>query len=354
MTSVSELFDPDLLEKMLAERMVNEATLGDLRILNYSAGAQFSRTWNEVTKQCRGLILRGDEVVARPFPKFFNLSEHESELHDDLPLHLPVEIYEKMDGSLGILYESDDGPAVATRGSLQSEQAQWATAYVKNLGEQVPEGLTLLFEIIYPQNRIVVDYGDFRGLVLLAAIDIETGADVPIPSEWQDWPHQAKRYDGLDIEAVRAKLSEPSDAEGFVLRFVEQGKPSVRAKAKFDEYVRLHRLITTVSSKTIWENMANGLPLDEMLDRVPDEFFGWVKSTQKDLQTQYDQIEREAQTVFATLDTTQERRDLAAIITKTTCPAVLFKMLDGKDYKPLIWKSIRPSYERPFKTDIDA
>ena len=36
-------------------------------------------------------------------------------------------------------------------------------------------GKTYLFEIIYPENRIVVDYGDYKGLVLIDVIDNETG-----------------------------------------------------------------------------------------------------------------------------------------------------------------------------------
>lgn len=35
---------------------------------NYTAKAQYDKLWNEVTLQCRGLILDGDgNVVARPF-----------------------------------------------------------------------------------------------------------------------------------------------------------------------------------------------------------------------------------------------------------------------------------------------
>ena len=46
--------------------------------------------------------------------------------------------------------------------------------------------VTLLVEILYPNNRVVVDHGHTEHLVLLAAIDHVTGADVPL---WEiAWP----------------------------------------------------------------------------------------------------------------------------------------------------------------------
>ena len=39
---------------------------------------------------------------------------------------------------------------------------------------------TYLFEIIYPSNRIVVDYGSSRRLVLLAAVHTQTGIELAI------------------------------------------------------------------------------------------------------------------------------------------------------------------------------
>ncbi|MFB9080967.1 hypothetical protein ACFFWB_26745 [Flavobacterium procerum] len=59
---------------------VNKHPEQDLYIYNYTQNAQFERVWNEITIACRGLILDKDlNVVARPFPKFFNLGEMENE-----------------------------------------------------------------------------------------------------------------------------------------------------------------------------------------------------------------------------------------------------------------------------------
>ena len=49
-----------------------------LLIYNYTPVCQFSKAWDEVTKMCRGLIVHKEtrEIIARPFPKFFNYEEH--------------------------------------------------------------------------------------------------------------------------------------------------------------------------------------------------------------------------------------------------------------------------------------
>lgn len=90
---------------------------------------------------------------------------------------------EKLDGSLGILYQHAGAWHIATKGTFASAQAQWATDWLRR---HIDPALlarfgayTLLFEIVYPENRIVVDYGDRAGLTLLAARAIADGAYMP-------------------------------------------------------------------------------------------------------------------------------------------------------------------------------
>jgi RNA ligase len=80
---------------------VNKHPKADLYIYNYTQKAQYERLWNDWTLACRGLIMDRDyNIIARPFKKFFNLGEFENQ---DIP-NESFEVYEKMDGSLGILY----------------------------------------------------------------------------------------------------------------------------------------------------------------------------------------------------------------------------------------------------------
>src|SRR3990172_2759927 len=100
----------------------------DLILFDYRASAQWDNRWNWFERVSRGLILnaRSGEVVACPFDKFFNWGEngHTS----SAPL---VEVTEKLDGSLGILYRRNGKYCIATRGAFHSDQARWATAFLR-------------------------------------------------------------------------------------------------------------------------------------------------------------------------------------------------------------------------------
>lgn len=212
----------------------------NIAVFNYSQKTQFERAWDQVTMNCRGLIVNiaTGEIIARPFPKFFNYGEH-IEKNMPIPNEEPY-VYDKMDGSLGILYKLNGKVWIATRGSFTSEQAVWATEWWRQKMMMVPtEGFTHLFEIVYPENRIVVNY-DFSGLVHLATIENSTGRT--IPHVWPEPVRELREYPFTTFEALA--MHDKPNREGFVLYFPAS---DVRMKIKFPEYVRLHKLITGVS-----------------------------------------------------------------------------------------------------------
>jgi RNA ligase len=335
--------------ELVAQRYISEQRhpTAPLTIFNYTQKAQYERVWTPETRRCRGLIVADDgTVVARPFPKFFNLEEHGP---DWAPAAGDFTVTAKMDGSLGILYPSGDGLAIATRGSFTSEQARHATRILRERYSTLPwepYRFTYLFEIIYPQNRIVVDYGDLDDLVLLAVLETATGADLPLPA-W--FPNRVKVYDGItEIAALRAL--EEANAEGFVIRFGD----GQRVKVKFAEYVRLHRLVTGVTARAIWDVLRNDGSLWEMLERVPEEFAAWVNQTADRLLNEAFVIEGRAHAVYEQvrhLPTRKEQATHPAMLADRALAGIVFALLDGKPVGPLIWKQLRPEHERPFRSD---
>jgi T4 RnlA family RNA ligase len=348
-------FDPQTLPELIEQGYITRQTHPKLplTIYNYTAKAQFDRFWVPATLNCRGLVLDDRYYpIARPLPKFFNLEEYQGKIPDGVP-----NIYEKLDGSLIILFNYQGSWEVASRGSFASEQAHTARALFANyqLDGLNPE-YTYLFEIIYPNNRIVVDYGTAERLVLLAAVHTQTGAE--LDHNEVNWHDKAETYPATAIpewvKSIEARQAELNNHEGFILKWPN----GFRLKYKLADYVRLHRIITRVQAKDIWECLSQNQNLDQFLDSVPDEFYNWVKDTRVKLETKYQEIETECQRVFATLedvvtDPQANRREVAMYFQTQKYPGILFLMLDGRDYTQVIWKLIKPPYQLPFRSDND-
>lgn len=339
------------LQKFIDEKYISvqKHPTEDLFIYNYTQKAQFNKVWTEETLTCRGLIMDGKgNVVARPFRKFFNLEEQKN-----IPAE-PFTIYEKMDGSLGILYWIGDTPHLATRGSFTSEQALRGTQILHKYSmyfDELDKDLTYLFEIIYPENRIVVDYKGREDIILLAVVDTKTGKDLDLYEYCSGFPF-VSQLDGItDITTIKER--EEINKEGFVIRF-ESG---LRIKVKFNEYVRLHRLITGINARHIWENLKEGKGVEDLIDKVPDEFYKWVKETATKLNHEYEVIEQViCSEIYDQVKNLPTRKEQALAIMSNEenkkYSGIVFKMLDKKPHSEAIWKMIKPRYEVPFKQEL--
>ena len=160
MTKIGDILDTDQIAMMVDLGLIRSERHPELplTIYCYTDRAVFEREWTPETLNCRGLIVDDDgRVIARPFPKFFNHNEPDA---DKIGMHEGVFIADKIDGSLGIIYPTPSGYAVATKGAFCSDQAQYATKQLNTLyPDFVPVfGMTYLVEIVYPANRVVVDY----------------------------------------------------------------------------------------------------------------------------------------------------------------------------------------------------
>jgi len=350
---ISEILDEVLLEEMLKARYVKQHQHPSLplKILNYTQSAQFESLWNDVTRTCRGLIVDDEGfVVARPFSKFFNYGEHDE---GTLPSG-PVHVTDKVDGSLGILYPTGAGYAIATRGSFTSEQAIHATGLYEERYAKIfdpKKTWTYLFEIIYPENRIVVDYNGLDDLVLLGAVDNMTGNTVPLSEVALTWPGPV--VEELPYETLQEALRAPARTgkEGSVVHFKDNDQ---RVKIKHEEYIRLHRIVTGVSERRIWEALSNGQDISLWLEAVPDEFYSFIIETRSRLLAEYSELDTEIQNRFKTLlvnlPNNWTRKEFASAVKCSDWPLsrALYNLLDGREYSQLIWMHLRPVEHVPF------
>jgi hypothetical protein len=401
------------LEKYYSDGLLHKQTHPtlDLTIWNYSPKVQYERLWDDITMQCRGLVTNSKgEIVARPFKKFFNYEEHKPE---DLPNEF-FEVYEKMDGSLGILfyYEYElsderryniwfnnnyqtgmerffdpnnlpdfDDPyyeptpkskgewVMATRGSFTSPQAIKGKELLEKYNfERLHTGYTYLFEIIYKENRIVCEY-DYEDLVLLGMINTKTGDEVNIHYDNEDVRFKNMISNigfrvvmlyktwGEGYDLLKEEIS--NDREGYVIRF----KNGFRMKIKGEEYKRLHRILTNISNRDIWEYLKDDKPLDDLLEKVPDEFNDWVKKTVRDLKYGCFHLRERAGKLhdgfrygkYGDVYPEPSKKEFAEFVMKQQEPlhGIMFAMWEGNNKKvdEIIWKLMKPKYSKPFKKD---
>jgi RNA ligase len=320
-----------------------------LTIWNYTEEVQYSGDkWDEMTLMARGLVT--DEfgtIVARPFKKFFNMEEMK---------HTPTadfEVFEKVDGSLGIVFNYKGEWMIATRGSFTSDQAIKGKEMLDGLKmDKVPSNLTYLFEIIYPENRIVVNYGDVEKLVLLGAIEVGSGVEVSRHTlEYfaaEIGSDIAKSYDGIKDYSTLKKMVKDNE-EGFIIRFSNGDK----MKIKGEEYLRLHKIMTNVSTTAVWEVLSSDGNFDELLKDVPDEFYGKIKDYEKGLRYAFMSVREDAGKRFDNFgennnyaEVTKKDYAMWVLLQPEHLRPILFKMYDKKEYSSYIWKLIKPEFKK--------
>lgn len=327
-------------------------------IYKYSQSTTYEKNWNDITLASRGLIVNDEtgEILARPFPKFFNYSEHNT------PEYLmtgKVVVAEKLDGSLGILYPTPDGLKISTAGGFQSAQADHATAIYQERydGKWKPrKNVTYLYEIIYPSNKIVVDYADEDDIHLLGAVSIKTGKSIPL-SELKEWKwKRAKEFPEMTSLEDAVAAPNRSNHEGYIVHFTET---DTRVKLKHEEYLTLHRFATNVSKRTVWEMMKNGENLDQWKTKAPEEFWDYIDTAQSSVRKEFNTIHAKIDDYTAKAQSAKQddwsQKDIAQWVNSNVpgdYRGFVFTKLQGRPIEgrslATIWERIKPPAEKGF------
>lgn len=310
----------------------------DLLIFNYTEKAQYIGRWNFFEQVSRGLIINANtgEVVARAFDKIYNWMERKR--HTEAAL---VRVAEKLDGSLGVLYRDEGIYKIATRGSFESYQAQWATQFLQAFDlSTLPNEYTLLFEIVYPANRIIVDYGKRQELILLGARNRFTGDYVPF-EQVEAW---AKEY-GFPLptiyefnsvaELVSTLATLDASHEGFMAEFAD----GQRFKFKSERYKELQQALAGLTFKNILAAYQDGT-IEQFRENTPDEFYDLLKSWEDEISTTFTNKQTQVLDAFDKAPMTDNRKEYAQWVMQyyPDLSGYLFPLKDGKELAPLIYK----------------
>jgi RNA ligase len=306
-----------------------------LTIWNYTDKSQWESLWNEITLSCRGLVTDDlGNVVARPFRKFFNLSEGKTNVTDS------YEIFEKLDGSLGILFFYGENWTFASRGSFNSDQAIKGKELLDKVCnyELLNKNNTYCFEIIYPENKIVVEYEGFEGVVLTAVFDTKTGEEKSM------YEYDLLTALAFDSETPLKDLHDTikDNEEGYVVRF-SNGE---RCKIKGAEYLRLHKMMSEMSTTAVWDCLRNGDSILSLLEGYPDEFFDVVAQYEQELINEFKDINSQVWEKYLKIGKIDSDKEFADIVKDYKYKHILFSLRNGKRIDEQIYRIIKPEYRR--------
>lgn len=348
---LSEYLDVEKLERYVTEGIVERRyhrTL-PLTIYCYSRRATFENLWDDVTTKTRGLIVDAQgTVVARPFEKFFNIDTLDRpETHvSNLPIDVQPVVLDKLDGSLGTIWRYGSFTGIASKGSFQSDHANWANVwYERNCPNPIwPEGYTPQVEMICQSvQRHVVSYDMPDQCVLLALINNETGEELP----YNDLYHYAylngmKTVDIFSKSVGDVLLEDRENREGYVLSYPRPGQTPLKIKVKHETFLRLQKVMHSISIRAIYESVSEGRRdvLRTWVDQTTPEMAKLIQYWVGKFYDTYARTLLSARNHFLYASELDTRKDFAEYVnTKAGIYAPLvFGLLDNKDIQTMAWK----------------
>jgi len=253
----------------------------------------------------KGIVYRREpfEVVSLPLVKIYNLGERDVSATDLTGIAggdqtARVHFLRKLDGTLLQRFQHEGRVYFTTRGMIEGgpcygsydEDALARAASFDFLGtarrmaqtkypalcESRPEfeNLTLVFEFLHPETRVITNYGEREDLVLLACFDradfrywrfaeIKALAATHALTHVDEFTPPGETL-GAQIESLLASLA-GTDQEGTVIT-IEHGQRVVyRVKVKTPDYLRVLKLVVTCTYPRVVE----------MIDSHP-EWRGWA------------------------------------------------------------------------------
>ena len=292
----------DILRAIDADPLLVKRPSGPLVLAN--AGPMLFTPQEAHQLYAKGIVYRREpyELVSLPLVKIYNLGEKDVSVADLAgiaaePGHARLHFLRKLDGTLlqrfqhagrvyfttrgmiegGPSYGSfdEDAPARAANFDFLGTARRLAAAQYPALCEARPEWekLTLVFEFLHPETRVITNYGGREDLVLLACFDradvrYRTYAEVTELAAAHGLAHVDEFAPpgatiGEQIEGLLVAIA-GTDQEGTVITIESGHRVVYRVKVKSPDYLRVLKLVVTCTYPRVVE----------MIDAHPD-WTGW-------------------------------------------------------------------------------
>lgn len=293
----------------------------------------------------RGMCFIDEELVALPFPKFFNLNENKyttipwSEFREDTVKY----INDKIDGSLISVLRHKYKYYCKSMKSIESDVSKEAQAFFdKNFElklhamEKIARGFSPMYEYTSNSCQIILSYGEPK-MTYLGCRDLKTG-EIVLPTKGVD-DVIVPIPKVFTLSEVYPYLQEKG-VEGIVLTLND----GTMLKMKSEEYCEIHRIISGFSLKNILESIQKKT-IDDIIPILTkyslfDKIEEVAKLREEWVHTFFD-IECKC---FHTYNKVKElpRKEAAQLVLKeqSELSNIVFKMLDKKDVTELIDKKV--------------
>jgi RNA ligase len=237
----------------------------DIFFYRFATFSDFKNNEHLGSLEARGIAFLGEKAFPA-FHKFFNYRENP---YTDFPIedNESLVVQEKIDGSLIHPIVIDDRLLVKSKTSFLSEHAEAGKKLLERddrkkrlVFDLYKDGLVPLFELIGPENQVVVRY-DKDDLVLLAVRNIYNGKYLPLEEVGKiakEYKVEFAKWTELPFHRLRNILENEKGIEGFVA-FVNNN--FVKFKTKW--YLNLHSFISEIREDVIFNAF-----LDDKIDDI--------------------------------------------------------------------------------------
>ena len=297
-----------------------------------------------LVRECRGLIL--DETddyrpVCVPFFKFGNFGERYIPKID----WASARAQEKMDGSLIKLWYYKGTWNVSSNSEIDARNAHLHSALFTRAArtdlyslfmeswsktglsmDSLDKAFTYMFELTSPHNRVVVRYGETsiwhigtRDNRTLLECDPDIGVAKP----------RSFQFNTLDA-CIESATQLGDNDEGYVV----VDRNFNRIKVKSPRYVALNHMSQGVTTRS---NVVAIIQKNEQAEFLT--YFPEFQAVFDDILYRIDAFSEQQSATLTEIKSSSygSRKDLAAAVVKTECPACIFTLIDGKATTPRDW-----------------
>lgn len=259
----------DVLNKLVDKKLLIKCETEDLAQYNYSDYTNVEGYWNKYTLFNRGNVYdkTTGELVGKCLPKFFEMEQLPQSWQDNLRTQ-SFEATKKYDGVMGVIYKFQNTVYCNTRNSFNNNITKLMYSLLPNYNLDILDILNIVVEVISPQTRDIVDYGDTVELRLVTAFYKVTGAELSYNSLYnialQIGMPIVENVDLTWHELTEYQNNADCTSEGYVLRFAG----NLRVKIKNQAYLNAKTVKDKVNIHSMWKLFNSNVGINEIHRRI--------------------------------------------------------------------------------------